>query len=207
MIILKEITYEVKSLDDALTEAVETFRVNKRYIKTEIEEKKTLLGLKKSYIVKARVEVDYVKLGLETLENLFENMGVKATIKASSLENNEITYEVETDENPVLIGKNGKTLEGIQFYIRNLLNIFTDEHLMVLVDIGGYKENRKKQLEILATKTAKEVARSKVPVKLTPMNAYERRIIHTKLAEWRDVVTKSEGDHPNRYLVIKPKKK
>lgn len=204
---MKEITYEVKSLDDALTEAVETFRVNKRYIKTEVEENKSLFGLKKSYTITACIDVDLVDLGLKTLEALFDNMGVKATIKVSTPSENEIAYEVDTDENPVLIGRNGKTLEGIQFYIRNLLNLFTDEHMMVLVDIGGYKENRKKQLEILATKTAKDVARTKVPVKLSPMNAYERRIIHTKLAEWRDVVTKSEGDHPNRYLVIKPKKK
>ncbi len=75
-----------------------------------------------------------------------------------------------------------------------------------MVDIGGYKANRKKQLEILATKTAKEVARTKVAVKLDPMNAYERRIIHTKLAEWRDVITKSEGEKNKRYLVIRPKK-
>ena len=207
MIILKEITYEVKSLDDALTEAVETFRVNKRYIKTDIEEKKALLGLKKSYIVNARVEVDYAQLGLETLETLFENMGVKATIKVSTPSDNEITYEVETDENPLLIGKNGKTLESIQYYIRNIVSIFSDERTIVLVDIGGYKANRKRQLEILATKTAKNVARSRIEAKLEPMNAYERRIIHTKLSDWRDVTTISEGEGRDRHLVIKPTRK
>ena len=65
---------------------------------------------------------------------------------------------------PLLIGKNGKTLENIQFYIRNLVNSFSDERFIVLVDIGGYKENRKKQLEIIATKTAKEVARTRVEI-------------------------------------------
>jgi spoIIIJ-associated protein len=76
-----------------------------------------------------------------------------------------------------------------------------------LLDVGGYKENRKRQLEILATKTAKDVARSRVEAKLRPMNAYERRIIHTKLAEWRDVSTISEGEGQDRHLVIKPKRR
>ncbi|MFH5881418.1 RNA-binding cell elongation regulator Jag/EloR [Liberiplasma polymorphum] len=204
---MKKLTFEVKTLEEARLEAVKDFRVNEKYIKFDTTEKKSMLGLRKSYTVEAYVDVDVVKLGLETLEALFENMGVEATITVSTPSEQEIVYEVETEENPVLIGKNGKTLEGIQFYIRNLINVYTEDHKMVLVDIGGYKENRKKQLEILATKTAKEVARTKVPVKLTPMNAYERRIVHTKLADWRDVITKSEGENPNRYLVIKPKKK
>ena len=68
-----------------------------------------------------------------------------------------------------------------------------------------YKSNRVHQLEILATKTAKEVAKSKISVKLKPMNSYERRIIHEKLSEWRDVFTESEGQGENRAIVIKPK--
>ena len=79
--------------------------------------------------------------------------------------------------------------------------------MIVLVDIGGYKANRKKQLEILATKTAKSVARTRIEVKLDPMNAYERRIIHTKLSDWRDVSTISEGEGHDRHLVIKPKRR
>jgi spoIIIJ-associated protein len=59
----------------------------------------------------------------------------------------------------------------------------------------------------LATKTAKTVARSRIEAKLQPMNAYERRIIHTKLSDWRDVSTVSEGEGPQRHLVIKPKRK
>ena len=61
-------------------------------------------------------------------------------------------------------------------------------------------------LEILATKTAKEVAQTRIAVKLDPMNAYDRRIVHTKLSEWRDVITESEGEGEHRALVIKPKK-
>lgn len=204
---MKKLTFDTKLLGDAKEQAVKAFRVAEEYIHFDVEEKKALLGLKRSYHVEAYVDVDLVELGRQTLETLFENMGITAEIKTETPSKKEIAYRIETNENPVLIGKNGKTLEGIQFYIRNLINVFSDDHKMVLVDIGGYKANRKKQLEILATKTAKDVARTKIPVKLDPMNAYERRIIHTKLSEWRDVMTTSEGEKPNRHLVIKPKKK
>jgi spoIIIJ-associated protein len=60
---------------------------------------------------------------------------------------------------------------------------------------------------MLATKTAKEVARTKIEAVLDPMNSYERRIVHSKLADWRDVVTESLGEEPNRCLVIKPRVK
>ncbi|MFW5894483.1 MAG: RNA-binding cell elongation regulator Jag/EloR [Bacillota bacterium] len=204
---MKSITFEAKSLDEAKAYAEEELRIGRRYLTFDTEEKRSMFGFKKSFTVTAKVDVDLSELGRNTLETMFKNMGIEATITVSKGEDKDIVYRIETKENPVLIGKNGKTLESIQFYIRNLLNIFTDERVLVLVDIGGYKAQRQKQLEILATKTAKEVARSQVPVKLDPMNAYERRIIHTKLSEWRDVTTRSEGEKQNRHLVIEPKKK
>ena len=68
-------------------------------------------------------------------------------------------------------------------------NRILQEGDIITLDIGNYKENRKRQLEILATKIGKEVAQTKQPVKLKPMSAYERLIIHEKLADWRDVYT------------------
>ncbi len=203
---MKTLTIEAKTVEEAKREIAQALRMAPDYIRFDIEEKKGLLGLKKTYNVTGTVDVDPVDLGKETLETFFKNLDVNATINVNINDNDDIEYTIDTDENPVLIGKAGKTLEAIQYYLRNLVNVFTEGHRMVVVDIGGYKANRKKQLEILATKTAKEVARTKVPVKLDAMNAYERRIIHTKLSEWRDVVTMSEGEKPNRYLVIKPKK-
>jgi len=204
--LMKSMTIETKTLEEAKAAAEKQLRIGRRFLNFDTEEKRRMLGFKKTYTVKASVDVDLSELGLSTLQTMFENMGIKADIKVENKDEFNVAYLIETDENPVLIGKNGKTLESIQFYIRNLLNIFTDERVIVLVDIGGYKAQRRKQLEILATKTAKEVARSKVSVKLDPMNAYERRIIHTKLAEWRDVTTRSQGEKQNRHLVIEPKK-
>ena len=135
-------------------------------------------------------------------------MGLTYQLEVRSLNNeSEIYYNIHTDENPLLIGAHGKTLDALQVLVRNLLQTYTKEMLVVNVDVGGYRENRKHQLEVLATKIAKEVAKTKHPVKLKPMSSYERRIIHNKLSEWRDVYTESEGEGTERCLVIKPKKK
>jgi spoIIIJ-associated protein len=131
-------------------------------------------------------------------------MEIEAIVEAKPGEEKQITFLIDANENPILIGKNGKTLDAVQVLIKNYINLFTDEYYMVLVDVGGYKAQRKKQLEILATKTAKDVARTRISVRLGKMNAYERRVIHTKLADWRDVQTESEGEEPNRFVVIKP---
>ncbi len=204
---MKRATFEAKTLEDAKEIAEEKLRVNRRFIKLDARERKGFLSLRKGYEVEASIDVDPAELGRKTLATLFEDMRVKAEIRVDEPADREIVYDCDTNANPVLIGKNGKTLEGIQVYLRNLLNVYTDEHLLVVVDIGGYRKNRKKKLEILATQTAKEVARTKTEVKLSPMNAYERRIVHTKLADWNDVYTKSEGEKDKRHLVIKPKKK
>lgn len=202
---MKKIEFTTKSLDQAKKQASEELRVSEQFIDITVLEKKGILI--KTYKVEAKINVDPAELGYKAIVDAFENMGIEAQVEMRKKSDIEIVYTINSSENPLLIGKNGKTLEGLQFYIRNLVNIFSDERKIVLVDIGGYKANRKKQLEILATKTAKTVAKTHIQTKLQPMNAYERRIIHTKLADWRDVSTVSEGEGSQRHLVIKPKRR
>jgi len=204
---VKKLQFEIKNLDEALDYASKELRIKKDFIDIEVLEKKNMLKLKMNYLVEASVNIDPAEVGYKTLVELFQNMEIEAQIEMKRRNVIEISYQVNSTENPLLIGKNGKTLENIQFYIRNIVNSYSDERLIVLVDIGGYKENRKRQLEILATKTAKDVARTRIEAKLEPMNAYERRIIHTKLSDWRDVKTVSEGEGHGRHLVIKPKRR
>ena len=204
---MKKLQFEIKNLDEALDYASKELRIKKDFIDIEVLEKKNMLKLKMNYLVEASVNIDPAEVGYKTLVELFQNMEIEAQIEMKRRNVIEISYQVNSTENPLLIGKNGKTLENIQFYIRNIVNSYSDERLIVLVDIGGYKENRKRQLEILATKTAKDVARTRIEAKLEPMNAYERRIIHTKLSDWRDVKTVSEGEGHGRHLVIKPKRR
>ena len=202
---MKTIKLEVKTIDEGLKLASKELRIPQEHLKVDVLEKKGIV--KKILIVEVSVTKEPAEVGYELLKEMFVNMGIEVSIEMRRKNENEIAYTINSEENPILIGKNGKTLESIQFYVRHIVNTYSDERQIVLVDVGGYKANRKKQLEILATKTAKEVARSRVEAKLRPMNAYERRIIHTKLAEWRDVTTISEGEGQDRHLVIKPKRR
>lgn len=206
---MKKIQFETKALNDqALTYAASELRVNKDFIELNVlEEKKSLLGLNKSYLVEARVDFDIINDGIEYLKTMLHNMNLEAMIEAKRIDDRHVLFSIESKDNPILIGKNGKTLDAIQTTLKNYINLYIEDYHIILLDIGGYREQRKKQLEILATKTAMEVIQSKTPSRLGKMNSYERRIIHTKLSDWRDVSTKSEGDEPNRYVVINPRTK
>jgi len=204
---MKTIRFETKVInDDTLKYAADELRINQEFVSLKVvEEKHGLLGLNKSYVVEAVVNFDPINDSIRFMKMILADMEIEAIVEAHQTEDHNITFTVDAEENPILIGRNGKTLDAIQTMLKNYINVYTEEHYVVLVDIGGYKEQRKKQLEILATKTAKDVARTRIPVSLNKMNAYERRVIHTKLADWRDVTTESEGEEPNRYVVIRPK--
>ena len=205
---LKRVEFESKTLQEAEKMAVEQLRIQLDKIKLVVlKEKKGLLGFGTAAVYEATPNINLATEGKVYLENILKEMEIKTRMEVRTLSDSlEIHYHIESDENALLIGREGRTLLALQFMLRNYLNLFTDEHLIVSLDIGNYHENRKKQLEILATKTAKEVAQTKIAVKLDPMNAFDRRIIHTKLADWRDVTTESEGEGDQRALVIKPKK-
>ena len=204
---LKRVEVEAKNLIEAEKLAVEQLKIQKEKIKmTILTEKKGLFGIGSSAVYEATPNVNLAIEGKQYLESILKAMDVKCQMEVRTVvEGEEIHYHVESDENALLIGREGRTLLALQFMLRNYLNVFVENHLIISLDIGNYHENRRKQLEILATKTAKEVAQTRIAVKLDPMNAFDRRIIHTKLSEWRDVITESEGEGEERALVIKPK--
>ena len=205
----KRVEFEAKTIKDAEVKATELLKMPLQFIKlTAIKEKKGILGIGASTTYEAVLEINLALEGKKYLDNIFQalEIDVKTEFRSQN-EGTEIYYQIQSKENALLIGRDGKTLDAIQTLLKTYLHNYTDEKLTVSLDIGQYKQNRKKQLEILATKLAKEVAFTRVEVRLDPMNSYERRIIHTKLAEWRDVFTESEGEGENRQIVIKPRKK
>lgn len=205
----KRVEFEAKTLKEAELKAVDMLKMPLQYIKINmIKEKKGILGIGASQTYEAILEINLALEGKKYLDNIFQSLEVEVKTEFRSLnEGTEIYYQIQSKENALLIGRDGKTLDAIQTLLKTYLHNFTEEKITLSLDIGQYKQNRKKQLEILATKLAKEVAFTRVEVRLDPMNSYERRIIHTKLAEWRDVYTESEGEGENRQIVIKPRKK
>ena len=145
--------------------------------------------------------IEYIK---EYLKELIKNMGLTCNLEVKKRENG-VNITVISDNNSILIGKNGRTLNALNQLLKQVLYNEIGEYFPFNLDIGEYKVEREHKLESLAKRTAREVAISKVEAKLDPMNSYERRIIHTALADNKKVITESEGEEPNRYVVIKPK--
>ena len=199
----RKIEFIAKDAESAMQEAV-----NKLHIPSDKIYINVLGELPEGLNCEALVDVNLTLEGKKYLENILKTLNIGYQIEARSIGNEQqIHYMIDSYENSLLIGVKGKTLDALQVLIRNLISVYSKENIVTTVDIGGYRTNRTHQLEILATKSAKEVVKTKAPLKLKPMNSYERRIIHEKLSEWRDVYTESEGEGENRAIVIKPKKK
>lgn len=204
---MKKVTVEAKTLEEAYREAEKQLKATKDQISFEIIEENTQM-FGKTYKVQASLNVDYPMKGLKYLKSILEALGINAMVEMRKSKNKEVQYVITSEENPILIGKGGKTLEAIQIVVRQIVNGDVDseeEMYKVSVDCGGYKKQRNKQIEQLAIKMAKEVAKTKIAVELDPMNSYERRVIHAKLADWKEVYTESEGKGKDRHIVIKPK--
>jgi len=198
---MRRLEFDAPTVEQAMVTAVEEFQVGPQYIQINILEER-----ESSVRVEALMVDDLKQIIYDYLDSVLKQFNMKYSIEIKRNDRG-LTFTIESDNNPVLIGRDGKTLSALQSLCKQISYIFSDEPDNITIDIGGYKEKRILQLEILATKTAKEVAKSKIEAKLKPMNSYERRIIHAKLTEWRDVETVSEGEEPNRYLVIRPAKK
>ena len=117
-----------------------------------------------------------------------------------------INVEITNSNLGFLIGYRGETLYAMQNILSAIAGKSIEKKVRVILDIEGYKEKREKTLEELAEKVAKTVIRTRKPIKLEPMQAYERKIIHSKLQENNKVQTESIGEEPNRRIVISLKK-
>ena len=175
--------------------------------KLHVSEEKLFLNEIGENTYEALLDVNLALEGRKYLESILNSMGIEQfNIEVRTIgQESEIHYVIDSCENPLLIGTKGHTLEALQTLIKNLIGSYTKDYIVVTLDIGSYRANRIHQLEILATKTAKSVAKTKIAVKLDPMNSFERRVIHEKLSDWRDVYTESEGEGEERAIVIKPK--
>ena len=199
----KKVEFIAKTQEEAISEAVKKLHISSDKIFINV-----LGELPEGLNCEALVDVNLTIEGKKYLEGILNALNIGYQIEARSVNGEEqIHYIIDSYENSLLIGVKGRTLEALQILLRNLISTYSKDHIVTTLDIGGYKSNRARQLEILATKTAKEVSKTKVTVKLQPMTSFERRIIHEKLSEWRDVYTESEGEGEERAIVIKPKNK
>jgi spoIIIJ-associated protein len=199
----KKIEIIATSHEDAVAQAVEKLHISSDKIYVNI-----LGEVSDGLNCEALVDVNLTLEGKKYLEGILKALNIGYQIEARSINGEtEIHYMIDSYENSLLIGVKGKTLDALQTLVRYVVTTYTSEKVIVGLDVGGYRNHRIHQLEILATKAAKDVVRTKTPLKLQAMNSFERRVIHEKLSEWRDVYTESEGEGEERAIVVKPKNK
>ena len=200
---MKKYNYEAKTKEEAITKALDELNTTEENIIVKVLEEKQGL-LKKSVkieVTKINDLTDYLKECINTIMNL---MNINANLELRIRENN-IDIKIFSDNNSILIGKDGKNLESLQNILRQILLSNVESDFRLNLDIENYREKKVNNLERTAKRIAREVSRTKVEAKLDRMNSYERRIIHNALSNNKYVYTESYGEEPNRYVVIKPK--
>ena len=130
-------------------------------------------------------------------------LGLRATVDIDETED-EIRATVNGDDLGLLIGKHGSTIDAIQHLVFRAAFRGAEDRKQVTVDAAGYRERRAAALHRMADRAAAEALEYDRPVELEPMRAMERKVVHTYLSERGDVETHSEGDEPDRRLVVSP---
>jgi spoIIIJ-associated protein len=142
---------------------------------------------------------------LAFLSELFDAMNIKVEIK-TSMDDGIIVFDLITKNAGVLIGKRGQTLDALQYLTSLVMNKVQSKYIRVALDIEDYREKRKRALQDLADRIALTVEAKKSRHELEPMNPYERRIIHSSLQNYKNIITYSEGEEPNRHVIIEYKR-
>ena len=174
-------------------------------LKENIVEKEHEIKPKKEIIL-TEEEQKQAKENLEIFLEEFKTQLPEDTTFSIKTEKNAIYVNLNSPSLGFLIGYRGETLYAMQNILTAIAGKRIDNKVRVILDIEGYKEKREKTLEELAQKVAKTVIKTRKPIKLEPMQAYERKIIHSKLQQNDKVETNSIGEEPYRRIVVSLKK-
>lgn len=139
----------------------------------------------------------------ELLEEVVDGLGLDVDVEVEESEG-VLTGRVEGEDVGLLIGRRGQTIDAIQHLAQRIVFQGGTAEARVVIDADGYRARRVGALEAIALEAVEDALASGEPVELDPMPASERRIVHEYLRDRDDVSTHSEGDEPERYLVVEP---
>ena len=137
---------------------------------------------------------DFVRKTLTNMEFEVETV--------SYIQDGRIFCNINTNNNSILIGKNGVILRALNLIVKNAVNHEFKKRVELSLDINGYKENRYKKVMGLSKRLGKQVQRTKTPIKLDPMPADERKVMHQTISKMSNLKTESQGEGKNRYITI-----
>lgn len=203
---MNDYEFSGKTVEEAIEEGLKTLGLTREEASVEVLEEGKKGGLF-SKGVKARVKVGKKKTDGERavafLEGMFERMNIAAATELDE-SGEHIRINVVTANSYAVVGHRGEVLDALQVLAGAVANIGREEYERVVVDCEGYRDKREATLKRLAGKLAEKAVRTGRKVSVEPMTPYERRIIHSALADNADVKTVSEGKEPYRYIVVVP---
>ena len=198
---MEKYVFQSKSNKDLIEKSLNELNVKREEVLIkESEEKAGLFG--KKYTIEIVKLTDAAEVGKEILIEMFNALGMKVNIE-TKVRDESIKYEIFSKNNSLLIGKRGHILNSIQVYLRQAIYNALDFYINIQVDVENYKEKQNYFLEKKVKKIARDVTLSKGEIKLDPMNSYERKVVHAALQGFKYIKTESEGEEPNRCVVIK----
>ena len=206
---MKSVEKTGKTVDEAVNLALKELNATSDDVEIEIleEPSKGILGIFGSRMARVLVskKEGISDRAVELLEKIFKAMRIQVGIKVTEREN-EINIDLEGEDLGILIGRRGETLDALQYLVNLAVNRGQEVIKKINIDVEGYRKRREETLQKLAFKLANKSVQRGRSVVLEPMSSQERRIIHTALQSRNDVYTFSEGEEPNRKIIIAPKK-
>ena len=188
--------YEDKTADDCRMKCLEELDVyDDEIITRDFEED----GVFKIEVIKIDELKKFIK---DYLTDLLNKMNIKSTVTVFEDEK-VFTVKIKSNNNSILIGKDGKNMSAIQLIVRQVVRKMTNVNIKINIDISNYKEKKEKFFESDIKKIINEVLASKTDTKLDPMNSYQRRLVHNVANNYYNIETESVGEEPNRCVTIK----
>lgn len=202
--------FTAKTVDEALTEALIKLETTSDQVGYEVIEKESsgFLGMfSKPARIKVWKKESVQEVVSNFLDKLFSSMGIKVEVVMKyDEEQSEMEIDLKGDDMGLLIGKRGQTLDSLQYLTSLVANKGLENYVKIKMDTENYRQRRKETIENLAKNIASKVKKTRKPMRLEPMNPYERRIIHAVLQNDKYVETYSEGEEPFRKVVVKVSK-
>ena len=203
---MEKYVYKGKEEHAVLNEALKDLGVTIDEVLTKTSEEKGGLFSGKKVVIEIVKLEDIASFGKKILEDILKGFNLEGNIE-KQIRNKQISYRIHSNNNGILIGKNGKVLSSIQTYLKQSISSQTGMYINIILDVENYKEKQNYLLERDVKKIARQVTLTKVDVKLDPMNSFQRRIVHNALSKFDYIKTESVGTEPNRCVVIKYKEK
>lgn len=196
-IVPESIVAEKTEIKTEIKKEIETIVIN---TKKEIQEEKKI-EIPKKEISKKQVKIDKEAIILEKTRELLKHMDLNLDAEIAAREGKFYVVNLFGDDNGIIIGKKGKTLNSFEYLLNCIL-----KDCKIELDVEGFKEKRKETLRELGRKMAKKALSTGKTIRLNPMPPRERKIIHEVINRFEGLDTFSEGADPKRYIVIKKKK-